>query len=235
MSSPMIEMHGIVKTYYQGKPNELEILHGIDLVVNRGEFVSIVGESGSGKSTLMNLIGALDRPTKGSYLLDGVDVSNAADRQLSDIRNRKIGFVFQNFNLIGRANAQKNVELPMLYAGFPARERSRRAKQLLEMVGMDQRSKHLPAELSGGQKQRVAIARALSCDAPLLLADEPTGALDTATSRTVMDLFHKLHREQGKTIVLITHSPQLAAETQRVITLIDGNIVGEEKGAAYHD
>lgn len=235
MSTPMIEMHGIVKTYYEGKPNELEILHGIDLVVNRGEFVSIVGESGSGKSTLMNLIGALDRPTKGSYLLDGVDVSNAADRQLSDIRNHKIGFVFQNFNLIGRANAQKNVELPMLYAGLPARERTRRAKQLLEMVGMEQRAKHLPAELSGGQKQRVAIARALSCDAPLLLADEPTGALDTATSRTVMDLFHKLHREQGKTIVLITHSPQLAAETQRVITLIDGNIVGEERGAAYRD
>lgn len=235
MSTPMIEMHGIVKTYYEGKPNELEILHGIDLVVNRGEFVSIVGESGSGKSTLMNLIGALDRPTKGSYLLDGVDVSNASDRQLSDIRNHKIGFVFQNFNLIGRANAQKNVELPMLYAGLPARERTRRAKQLLEMVGMEQRAKHLPAELSGGQKQRVAIARALSCDAPLLLADEPTGALDTATSRTVMDLFHKLHREQGKTIVLITHSPQLAAETQRVITLIDGNIVGEERGAAYRD
>lgn len=235
MSTPMIEMHGIVKTYYEGKPNELEILHGIDLVVNRGEFVSIVGESGSGKSTLMNLIGALDRPTKGSYLLDGVDVSNATDRQLSDIRNHKIGFVFQNFNLIGRANAQKNVELPMLYAGLPARERTRRAKQLLEMVGMEQRAKHLPAELSGGQKQRVAIARALSCDAPLLLADEPTGALDTATSRTVMDLFHKLHREQGKTIVLITHSPQLAAETQRVITLIDGNIVGEERGAAYRD
>lgn len=235
MSTPMIEMHGIVKTYYEGKPNELEILHGIDLVVNRGEFVSIVGESGSGKSTLMNLIGALDRPTKGSYLLDGVDVSNATDRQLSDIRNHKIGFVFQNFNLIGRANAQKNVELPMLYAGLPARERTRRAKQLLEMVGMEQRAKHLPAELSGGQKQRIAIARALSCDAPLLLADEPTGALDTATSRTVMDLFHKLHREQGKTIVLITHSPQLAAETQRVITLIDGNIVGEERGAAYRD
>lgn len=235
MSTPMIEMHGIVKTYYEGKPNELEILHGIDLVVNRGEFVSIVGESGSGKSTLMNLIGALDRPTKGSYLLDGVDVSNATDRRLSDIRNHKIGFVFQNFNLIGRANAQKNVELPMLYAGLPARERTRRAKQLLEMVGMEQREKHLPAELSGGQKQRVAIARALSCDAPLLLADEPTGALDTATSRTVMDLFHKLHREQGKTIVLITHSPQLAAETQRVITLIDGNIVGEERGAAYRD
>ena len=235
MSTPMIEMHGIVKTYYEGKPNELEILHGIDLVVNRGEFVSIVGGSGSGKSTLMNLIGALDRPTKGSYLLDGVDVSNATDRQLWDIRNHKIGFVFQNFNLIGRANAQKNVELPMLYAGLPARERTRRAKQLLEMVGMEQRAKHLPAELSGGQKQRVAIARALSCDAPLLLADEPTGALDTATSRTVMDLFHKLHREQGKTIVLITHSPQLAAETQRVITLIDGNIVGEERGAAYRD
>lgn len=235
MSTPMIEMHGIVKTYFEGKPNALEILHGIDLVVQPGEFVSIVGESGSGKSTLMNLIGALDRPSKGSYRLDGVDVSHASDRQLSEIRNRKIGFVFQNFNLIGRSNAQKNVELPLLYAGVPARERSRRAKELLELVGMGQRSRHKPAELSGGQKQRVAIARALACEAPVLLADEPTGALDTATSRTVMDLFHRLHKEQGKTIVLITHSPQLAAETERVITLMDGCIVGEEKGGAYHD
>ncbi len=230
MSTPIIEMHGIVKTYFEGRPNELEILHGIDLVVQPGEFVSIVGESGSGKSTLMNLIGALDRPTRGSYRLDGVDVSGASSRQLSDIRNRKIGFVFQNFNLIGRSNAQKNVELPLLYAGVPPRERAKRAKSLLELVGMQDRARHRPAELSGGQKQRVAIARALACDAPLLLADEPTGALDTATSRSVMDLFHTLHREQGKTILLITHNPQLAAETDRVITLIDGRITREEKG-----
>ena len=234
MSTPIIEMHGIVKTYFEGRPNELEILHGIDLVVQPGEFVSIVGESGSGKSTLMNLIGALDRPTRGSYRLDGVDVSGASSRQLSDIRNRKIGFVFQNFNLIGRSNAQKNVELPLLYAGVPPRERAKRAKSLLELVGMQDRARH-PAELSGGQKQRVAIARALACDAPLLLADEPTGALDTATSRSVMDLFHTLHREQGKTILLITHNPQLAAETDRVITLIDGRITREEKGGGRVD
>ncbi|OUP05400.1 peptide ABC transporter ATP-binding protein [Anaerofilum sp. An201] len=235
MSTPIIEMHGIVKTYFEGRPNELEILHGIDLVVQPGEFVSIVGESGSGKSTLMNLIGALDRPTRGSYRLDGVDVSGASSRQLSDIRNRKIGFVFQNFNLIGRSNAQKNVELPLLYAGVPPRERAKRAKSLLELVGMQDRARHRPAELSGGQKQRVAIARALACDAPLLLADEPTGALDTATSRSVMDLFHTLHREQGKTILLITHNPQLAAETDRVITLIDGRITREEKGGGRVD
>ena len=235
MSTPIIEMHGIVKTYFEGRPNELEILHGIDLVVQPGEFVSIVGESGSGKSTLMNLIGALDRPTRGSYRLDGVDASGASSRQLSDIRNRKIGFVFQNFNLIGRSNAQKNVELPLLYAGVPPRERAKRAKSLLELVGMQNRARHRPTELSGGQKQRVAIARALACDAPLLLADEPTGALDTATSRSVMDLFHTLHREQGKTILLITHNPQLAAETDRVITLIDGRITREEKGGGRVD
>ena len=235
MSTPMIEMHGIVKTYFEGKPNALEILHGIDLVVQPGEFVSIVGESGSGKSTLMNLIGALDRPSKAAIGWMVWMFPTPPTVSFRKFATEKIGFVFQNFNLIGRSNAQKNVELPLLYAGVPARERSRRAKELLELVGMGQRSRHKPAELSGGQKQRVAIARALACEAPLLLADEPTGALDTATSRTVMDLFHRLHKEQGKTIVLITHSPQLAAETERVITLMDGCIVGEEKGGAYHD
>lgn len=221
MSTPIIEMHGIVKTYFEGRPNELEILHGIDLVVRPGEFVSIVGESGSGKSTLMNLIGALDRPTQGSYRLDGVDVSGASSRQLSDIRNRKIGFVFQNFNLIGRSNAQKNVELPMLYAGVPPRERAKRAKSLLELVGMQERARHRPAELSGGQKQRVAIARALACDAPLLLADEPTGALDTATGREILRLFTELNAE-GNTIVQITHDLTVAQTAGRILHLSDG-------------
>ena len=230
MQQPIIEMHGIVKRYYIGKPNELEILHGIDLEVWPGEFVAIVGESGSGKSTLMNIIGVLDRPTEGSYTLDGVDVGKAKDSALSDIRNRKIGFVFQTFNLIGRTSAQKNVELPLLYARVPARQRAKRAKELLAQVGMSERASHEPNELSGGQKQRVAIARALANDPALLLADEPTGALDSATSRTVMDIFHELHR-QGMTIVLITHSQQLAQECERILTLRDGRIISERKGA----
>ena len=233
MQQPIIEMHGIVKRYYIGKPNELEILHGIDLTVHQGEFVAIVGESGSGKSTLMNIIGVLDRPTEGSYVLDGVDVGKAKDSALSDIRNRKIGFVFQTFNLIGRTSAQKNVELPLLYARVPARQRAKRAKELLEQVGMSERATHEPNELSGGQKQRVAIAPALANEPALLLADEPTGALDSATSRTVMDIFHELHR-QGMTIVLITHSQQLAEECQRILTLQDGRIIGERKGAGRH-
>ena len=231
---PLIEMHGIRKSYYIGKPNELEILHGIDLTVYPGEFVAIVGESGSGKSTLMNIIGVLDKPTSGEYTLDGVNIHDAKDNQLADIRNRKIGFVFQTYNLIGRQSALKNVELPMLYAGVPGGERTRRAKEWLERVGMGERMKHQPNELSGGQKQRVAIARAMANDPSLILADEPTGALDTATSRVVMDLFHKLHEEQHKTIVLITHNPELAEETQRVITLRDGQIVNVRKGAGVH-
>ena len=230
MERPIIEMRGIVKRYYIGKPNELEILHGIDLTVRPGEFVAIVGESGSGKSTLMNIIGVLDRPTQGSYVLDGVDVGSAKDGALSAIRNRKIGFVFQTFNLIGRTSALKNVELPMLYAGVPGRQRAARARELLEQVGMSERAGHQPGELSGGQKQRVAIARALANRPALLLADEPTGALDSATSRTVMDIFHQLHR-QGMTIVLITHSQQLAEECQRILTLQDGLITSERKGA----
>jgi putative ABC transport system ATP-binding protein len=231
---PIIDMRGIKKSYYVGKPNELEILHGIDLTVYPGEFVAIVGESGSGKSTLMNMIGALDRPTAGTYHLDGVDVEKAKDAELSAIRNRKVGFVFQTFNLIGRQSALKNVELPMLYAKIPPRERAERAKALLEMVGMGDRMKHQPSELSGGQKQRVAIARAMANGPALLLADEPTGALDSQTSRTVMDIFHDLHEQRGKTIVLITHNPELADECQRVLTLLDGRIISERKGRGRH-
>ena len=228
---PLIEMHGIRKSYYIGKPNELEILHGIDLTVYPGEFVAIVGESGSGKSTLMNIIGVLDKPTSGEYTLDGVNIHDAKDNQLADIRNRKIGFVFQTYNLIGRQSALENVELPMLYAGVPGGERTRRAKEWLERVGMGERMKHQPNELSGGQKQRVAIARAMVNEPALILADEPTGALDSQTSRTVMDLFHEMHNTYHKTIVLITHNPELADECERVLTLRDGLIVGERKGS----
>ena len=228
---PLIEMHGIRKSYYIGKPNELEILHGIDLTVYPGEFVAIVGESGSGKSTLMNIIGVLDKPTSGEYTLDGVNIHDAQDNQLADIRNRKIVFVFQTYNLIGRQSALKNVELPMLYAGVPGGERTRRAKEWLERVGMGERMKHQPNELSGGQKQRVAIARAMVNEPALILADEPTGALDSQTSRTVMDLFHEMHNTYHKTIVLITHNPELADECERVLTLRDGLIVGERKGS----
>lgn len=227
---PVIEMRGIVKSFYVGTPNELEILHGIDLTIRRGEFVSIVGASGSGKSTLMNIIGALDHQTAGEYVLDGVPMTEMSSNRLSDVRSAKIGFVFQTFNLIPRSTALGNVELPMLYAGVPRGERRRRALELLELVGMSDRAKHRPNELSGGQKQRVAIARAMANDPAILLADEPTGALDSATGRLVMDIFHRLHREQGKTIVLITHNNDLAEETERILTLRDGNIVGERAG-----
>ena len=228
----LIRMRGIVKRFYIGQPNELEILHGIDLDVKEGEFVSIVGASGSGKSTLMNMIGVLDRPTEGTYWLDGTDVQDAQDDELSQIRNRKIGFVFQNFNLISRTNARKNVELPMMYAGIPQKKRTQRAEELLDLVGMADRMDHQPNELSGGQKQRVAIARAMANDPAIILADEPTGALDSKTGRMVMDLFHRLNHEQGKTIVLITHNQELAAETGRVLTMRDGILyTGSERGA----
>lgn len=224
---PIISMKDIIKRFYINSPNELEILHGLDISVPEGQFVSIVGASGSGKSTLMNIVGALDRQTAGQYILDGIDMTTIGDNELSGIRNKKIGFVFQNFNLIARTSALKNVELPMLYAGIPARERTRRAKELLELVEMTERASHAPNELSGGQKQRVSIARAMANDPAIILADEPTGALDSKTGRLVMDIFHKLHKEQGKTIVLITHNPELAEETDRVITLSDGSIVGD--------
>ena len=190
----------------------------------------MVGQSGSGKSTLMNIIGALDRPTAGEYTLDGIDIEKAKDHELSALRNKKIGFVFQTYNLIARTNALKNVELPMMYAGMGRGERTERAKTLLEEVGMTDRMHHNPDELSGGQKQRVAIARAMANDPAIILADEPTGALDSATGRMIMDIFHKLHEEQGKTIVLITHSPELSMETQRIITLKDGDIIGQSEG-----
>ena len=230
MSEPVIRMENIVKTYYLGKPNELEILHGVNLTVNKGEFVSIVGESGSGKSTLMNIIGVLDRQTQGNYYLEGQDVNGMSDEVRSAIRNRRIGFVFQNFNLLPRANALKNVMVPLLYGEEHSKNGKEHAMEMLKMVGMEDRADHRPNELSGGQKQRVAIARAMINDPAIILADEPTGALDSKTGHMVMDLFHKLHEEQGKTIVLITHSQELAQETERIVTLLDGQIVADNGG-----
>lgn len=226
----VISLNNLVKRFYVGKPNELQILNGITMEVLKGEFVSIVGASGSGKTTLMNVIGLLDRPTEGKYIIDGVDIDEANDKELSFIRNQKIGFVFQTYNLVSKTNALKNVELPMLYAGVPRKERTERAMELLELVGMQDRLKHLPEELSGGQKQRVAIARSMANDPAIILADEPTGALDSKTGRTVMDLFHQLKEEKNKTILLITHSPELAGETDRIITIKDGDITGEHPG-----
>jgi putative ABC transport system ATP-binding protein len=217
-------MRDIVKSFYIGTPNELEILHNINFTMVEGEFVSIIGQSGSGKSTLMNLIGALDKPTSGTYILEGEDISGLTDNELSDIRNQKIGFVFQTFNLIPRSNALRNVELPMLYLGMETSKRIKRARELLDMVGMNDRMRHLPNELSGGQKQRVAIARAMANDPSIILADEPTGALDSTTGQLVMDIFHDLNERHGKTIVLITHNERLAAETQRIVTLEDGYV-----------
>lgn len=228
MRKPIIEMTNIIKRFYIDTPNELTILKGIDMTVYQGEFVSIVGASGSGKSTLMNIIGALDRPTEGEYFLSSENIKAMNGNKLSDVRNRRIGFVFQTFNLIPRTTALRNVELPMLYGGMSGRDRTNRAKELLELVGMGERMKHLPNELSGGQKQRVAIARSMAMDPDIILADEPTGALDSETGRLVMDLFHTLNQEKGKTIVLITHNPELAEETGRILTISDGQIINEK-------
>ncbi len=226
----IIRMEHIIKRFYIGQPNELEILHGIDLSVYRGEFISIVGESGSGKSTLMNIIGVLDRQTEGEYFLDGQDVNQMNDVVRSNVRNKKIGFVFQNFNLIARADALKNVMLPLLYSEEKNKNVKERGMEMLRMVGMEDRATHRPNELSGGQNQRIAIARAMINDPSIILADEPTGALDSKTGHLIMDIFHRLHEEQGKTIVLITHSRELALETQRIVTLDDGLITSDQKG-----
>ena len=228
-SKPLIEMKEIIKRYNIGTESEIEILHGIDLKIYEGEFVAIVGESGSGKSTLMNIIGVLDKQTEGEYYLDGIDIKNANEEEMNVIRNKKIGFVFQNFNLIGRTSALKNVELPMLYAGVPAEERTKRAKELLSKVGMASRANHMPNELSGGQKQRVAIARSLVNNPSIILADEPTGALDSETSAMVMDIFNDLNKNQGKKIILITHSKEIAEQCPRIVTIKDGEIINDSK------
>lgn len=226
----IIRMEHIIKRFYIGQPNELEILHGLDLSVKQGEFISIVGESGSGKSTLMNIMGILDRQTEGNYYLEGQDVNNMDDTARSVVRNQKIGFVFQNFNLIPKANALKNVTLPLMYSEKRPKNANEIGMEMLKLVGMEDRASHKPNELSGGQNQRIAIARAIINQPSIILADEPTGALDSQTGHMIMDIFHKLHEEQGKTIILITHSRELASETQRIVTLNDGNIISDVTG-----
>ena len=225
MEKKIIEMRGIVKRFFIGSPNEIEVLKGIDLDVYEGEFLAVVGQSGSGKSTLMNIIGTLDRPTEGSYILDGINIGESKDKELSGIRNKKIGFVFQTYNLIAKTDAIKNVEVPMLYAGMGMRERHEKSRELLEMVGMSDRIHHLPEELSGGQKQRVAIARAMANDPSIILADEPTGNLDTKNRDEIYSLLGRVRSELGQTIVIVTHDERLAAQTDRKIVMSDGAIL----------
>ncbi|WP_035299364.1 ABC transporter ATP-binding protein [Brevibacillus thermoruber] len=223
---PVIQMEEVTKTYVIGD-QEIQALRGVNLVIQEGDFAAIMGPSGSGKSTMMNLIGCLDKPTSGELYLDGYPVSQADDDELAIIRNQKIGFVFQQFHLLPRTSAVENVELPLLYAGVPAKERRERAVQALESVGLGNRLYNKPNELSGGQQQRVSIARALVNNPVILLADEPTGALDTKTSIEIMSIFQQLH-EEGKTIVLVTHEPDIAEHAERIIRFRDGQIISNE-------
>lgn len=218
----LIEMHELTRVYQLG-PQEIYALRGVNLIINPGEYVAIMGPSGSGKSTLMNIIGCLDTPTAGRYLLDGVPVETLNDDELAAIRNKKIGFVFQTFNLLARTTALQNVELPLIYAKIPRVERRRLAEEALTAVGLGDRMNHQPNELSGGQRQRVAIARALVNRPSLLLADEPTGNLDSQTGREILDLFHELH-ERGNSIIMVTHETDVAAEAKRIIHIRDGKI-----------
>jgi putative ABC transport system ATP-binding protein len=229
-SQPLIRTTGLKRRYRMGRET-VEALRGVDLAIERGEYTAIIGPSGSGKSTLMNILGCLDRPDEGSYLLNGERVSDMGDRQLARIRNREIGFVFQSFALLPRATAAQNVELPLLYARVPRRDRARRAAEALEQVGLADRARHRPAELSGGQRQRVAIARALVTRPSLLLADEPTGNLDTATGEDILALFDALHRA-GNTVIVVTHEADVAARAGRTLRVLDGRIVADVQRTA---
>ncbi len=222
----VIDIDAITKSYKMGDI-DVHALRGVDLKIYEGEFVSIMGPSGSGKSTLMNILGALDQPTSGAYLLDGVNVSKLSEAELARVRNKKIGFVFQNFNLLKRTTALRQVELPLIYSGVS--NRTKRAKAALESVGLGQRLDHLPSELSGGQQQRVAIARALVNEPAMILADEPTGNLDSRSGSEVMQIFQRLNREEGITVVFVTHDPWIARHTQRVIMLRDGVVVADRE------
>lgn len=221
----MIQLDNITKIYRMGKV-EVPALRGIDLTINQGDMVAIVGASGSGKSTLMNIIGFLDKPTAGKYMLEGADVSQLNDNKLAELRNKKVGFVFQTFNLLPRASALSNVELPLLYSGGGGRRK--RSMEALERVGLGARATHKPTELSGGEQQRVAIARALVNKPSLILADEPTGNLDSASTTEIIRIFYQLHQE-GITVILVTHEMDLVTQTQRIIRLLDGKIISDEK------
>ncbi len=225
---PIIRIQDLHKVYRMGEV-EVEALSGISFEIQPGEFVAIMGPSGSGKSTLMNLIGCLDTPTSGAYTLDGHEISTLNDTELSAVRARKLGFVFQQYNLLARQDALRNVELPLIYRGVSRQERHQRAAAALGIVGMGQRLHHRPNELSGGQQQRVAIARALAGSPAVILADEPTGALDSKTSVEIMTIFQRLNHEQGLTVVLVTHEHDIAAFADRVLTMRDGQLVGDHK------
>ena len=229
MPSPVIEIHELVKVYQMGEV-EVRALDGVDLVVEQGEFIAVMGPSGSGKSTLMNILGCLDRPTSGTYILDGVDVSKLTRDDRAVIRNAKIGFVFQSFNLLARTSALENVELPLLYGelGWDSSARHKAARSSLQRVGLSGREDHYPSQLSGGQQQRVAIARALVTNPAILLADEPTGNLDSRTSEEIMGIFQQLN-EEGKTVVLITHEPDIAQHAKRIVHVRDGRIQKDER------
>ena len=224
---PLIEVKHLIKTYQTGEES-FNALDDVSLSVNHGEFVAIMGASGSGKSTMMNTLGTLDRPNSGSYHLDGIDVFSLSSDELSEIRNVKLGFVFQGFNLISRTSALDNVKLPMIYKGIPEEERIERARNALKIVGLENRENHMPNQMSGGQQQRVAIARAIVNDAPLILADEPTGNLDTKTSIDVMNFFVELNEVYKKTIILVTHEPDIAEYCRRIVRFKDGKIISDE-------
>ncbi len=223
----MIHAENLTKVYQMGD-NEVRALDGASFTINKGEMVAIMGPSGSGKSTLMSIIGCLDVPSHGSYTLDGEAVENLDETQLANVRGRKIGFVFQQFNLLARTSALENVILPLTYAGYSGKEREDRARKALERVGLGDRTHHAPNELSGGQQQRVAIARAIVNEPNILLADEPTGALDSKTGVEIMDLFQRLHKENGQTVILVTHDAYVAKHTERIIKISDGRIVSDE-------
>lgn len=226
MQESIIDIADMRKTYQMGEV-EVHALQGVSFTIPRGEFVAIMGPSGSGKSTLMNVLGCLDVPTSGSYKLDGIEVEHMSNDDLSYVRARKLGFIFQQYNLLPRQSALRNVELPLIYRGVNANERRRRASAALQIVGMGERTGHRPNELSGGQQQRVAIARALAGSPSVLLADEPTGALDTKTSEEIMSILQRLNREQGLTVILVTHEADVAAYAQRILTVRDGLLVGD--------
>ena len=222
----LIDIKDLYKIYNEGQESEVRALDGVTLQIDRGEFVAIIGQSGSGKSTLMNILGCLDIPTYGDYHLDGTDVTELTDRQLAHIRNKQIGFIFQGYNLIPALSARENVELPLIYQGVGMGQRSERAMESLERVGMADRADHKPSEMSGGQQQRVAIARAIAARPPIIMADEPTGALDSKTGRQVLEILHSLH-EDGSTIILITHDNGIAATAERIVRLSDGHIISD--------